>query len=252
MERITSRKNARLRHFRRLGREREYRRDTGLFLCDGEKLLTEALQNGARIREILYRDRAVPTVVPEGTAVYTAEDEVFDYASPLVNSPGPLFSVEISAPNPVERPERVVVLENIQDPGNVGTALRTAAALGVHLVILTGDCADPYNPKTVRGAMGALFRQPFAELKLDELAGRLREWDLPFYGAALARDSLDLRGLPLERAAVAVGNEGSGLSKEILALCRKKIIIPMTPGSESLNAAVAASVLMWEMVREKL
>ncbi len=142
-----------------------------------------------------------------------------------------------------------MVLENVQDPGNVGTVLRTAAALGTELVILTGECADPWNPKTVRAAMGALFRQPLLQLSRAELAKRLREWELPLYGAALSPESADVRTVSLHRAAVAVGNEGNGLSEALLDMCEKKIIIPMTPGSESLNAAVAASLLMWEMAR---
>ena len=252
MERITSRKNPRLRHLRQLGRERDYRRETGLFLCDGEKLLQEAQLNGARVREVLYRAGGAAPAVPAGVTAYEAADEVFDYASPLTHSPGPLFSVEIPALSAPGKPERVIVLENVRDPGNVGTVLRTAAALGIDLVILAGECADPFNPKTVRGAMGALFRQPFTEMEPASMARQIRTWGLPLYGAALAADSGDMRMVALDRAAVAVGNEGSGLSAELLELCDKKIIIPMTPGSESLNAAVAASVFMWEMAREIL
>lgn len=249
MEQIVSRKNAVLRHFRRLGREREYRTETGEYLCDGDKLLREAMQNGAEITAVLYREKK-PAQPPEGAAAYTAPDEVFDYASPLVNSPGPLFTVKWQPVLPPKAPERVLVLENLQDPGNVGTVLRTAAALGVDLVVLTGECADPYNPKTVRSSMGALFRQPMAELPLPELKKRLREWGLPLYGAALSPDSEDVRALSITRAAVAVGNEGNGLTEALLESCDKKIIIPMTAGSESLNAAVAAAVLMWEMTRQ--
>ena len=252
MEKINSRKNARIRHLRRLGREREYRRETGLFLCDGEKLLDEAIRNGAAVREILYREKDSAPAVPGEAAAYSAPDEVFDYVSPLMNSPGPLFSAEMPALDLSRTPERVIVLENVRDPGNVGTVLRTAAALGIDLVILAGECADPFNPKTVRGAMGALFRQPFAEMDLESLARQTREWGLPLYGAALAADSLDIRDVPLGRAAVAVGNEGRGLTREISEVCDKKIVIPMTPGSESLNAAVAASVIMWEMAKEML
>lgn len=249
-ERIASRKDPRLRRFRRLGREREYRAETGEFLCDGEKLLTEALLNGAEVTAVLYREKR-PGQPPEGVPAYTAADEVFDFASPLVNSPGPLFTVKMRPIPPVNTPERVLVLENVQDPGNVGTVLRTAAALGTDLVVLTGECADLYNPKTVRAAMGALFRQSAAELSPEALKARLREWGLPLYGAALSPDSADVRTVVLHRAAVAVGNEGGGLSEGLLEMCDKKIIIPMTPGSESLNAAVAASVLMWEMARER-
>ncbi len=247
-EHIASRKDARIRRLRRLGREREYRSQCGEFLCDGEKLLSEALQHGAEVTAVLYREKN-PGRPPEGAQAMTAPDEVFDYASPLVNSPGPLFTAKRRPIPPADAPERVMVLENVQDPGNVGTVLRTAAALGTELVILTGECADPWNPKTVRAAMGALFRQPLLQLSRAELAERLREWELPLYGAALSPESADVRTVSLHRAAVAVGNEGNGLSEALLDMCEKKIIIPMTPGSESLNAAVAASLLMWEMAR---
>lgn len=245
---ITSRKNQHVQHFRRLARERAYRRQCGLFVCDGHKLLTEAVQNRTAVAEILCRVGRERANIP-GVPVYTVSDDVFDYASPLENSPGPLFSVKQKPAEVSKAPERIMVLENVQDPGNVGTVLRTAAALGTDLVILTGECADPYNPKTVRAAMGALFRQPLMELGKDVLAQKLAEWDLPLYGAALLPESRDVRGFDLHRAAVAVGNEGNGLTQEMLSLCAGKLIIPMTPGSESLNAAVAASVLMWEMAR---
>ena len=249
MDRIASRKDPRLRRLRRLGRERDYREETGLFLCDGAKLLAEAVQNGAEVREVLLREGTQAPPIPEGAAVFTAPGDVFDYASPLVNSPGPLFSVKRAGKALPARPSRVVVLENVQDPGNVGTVLRTAAALGIDLVILTGDCADPCNPKTVRAAMGALFRQPLLELSLEELSRNLKTWELPLFAAALSPEAEDIRQVPLRGCAVAVGNEGKGLTHELLDLCEKKIVIPMTPGSESLNAAVAASLLMWEMAR---
>ena len=249
MEGLTSRKNEHIRHFRRLGRERAYRRETGLFLCDGEKLLWEAMHNGARIGEILYRRNGASPAPPPGVRVFTAEEEVFDYASPLENSPGPLFTVFREDREIPGELRRVLVLENVQDPGNVGTVFRTAAALGIDLVILAGACADPWQPKTVRAAMGALFRQTFRETDLSGLFEMLTRWDLPLYGAALAEDSRDVRSFDLSRAAVAVGNEGRGLTEDLLRRCKGKLIIPMTPGSESLNAAAAASVLMWEMIR---
>ena len=250
MEIITSRKNPHIQHFRRLAAERSYRKRCGEFVCDGQKLLTEALQNGAELGEILCRE-GTELSAPSGVPVYVLSDEAFDFASPLENSPGPLFSVKMRLWPDTETPERVIVLENVQDPGNVGTVLRTAAALGIDRVVLVGDCADVYNPKTVRGAMGALFRQNLLETDLDGLCERLRAWKLPLYGAALSSDAERVDETALTRAAVAVGNEGRGLTPELLARCGKKIILPMTPGSESLNAAVAASILMWEMTRSR-
>ena len=251
MELITSRKNPLIRKLRLLGKDPDARKSEGVFLCDGEKLLREAQQNGMRIRDVLFcRGREVP--IPPDSSAYTASEDVFSFASPLVNSPGPLFTVEFPKRDDAASPDCAVVLGNVQDPGNVGTVLRTAAALGIGAVILTGDCADPYNPKTVRASMGALFRQRIMELSMEELRKKLADWDLPLYGAALSPESVDLRSISLQHAAVAVGNEGKGLTPEILGLCGKKIIIPMTPGSESLNAAVAASILMWEIAGNKL
>ncbi len=248
MEYLTSRKNKHICRFRALGAERSLRRESGEFLCDGGKLLDEALAAGAELTGILWGGEPARSV-PEGVPAYQAPPELLRWASPLENSPGPLFTVRRRPESEPAAPRRVLVLENVQDPGNVGTVLRTAAAFGADLVALTGECADPCNPKTVRASMGAVFRQPFRELTLEELGERLARWGLPLYGAALAADAADVRSLPLTRCAVAVGNEGQGLSAELLARCAGKLIIPMAPESESLNAAVAASVILWEMCR---
>lgn len=141
------------------------------------------------------------------------------------------------------------MLETIQDPGNLGTILRTANALSVDTVILTGDCADVWNPKTVRATMGAVFRQRFYEMERGEMRDYLARHGLKLYGAALSDRAGDLRRVDLRAAAVAIGSEGQGLSKELLALCDGELIIPMNAQCESLNAAVAAAIVMWELTR---
>ena len=153
---------------------------------------------------------------------------------------------------PLPLPEtlrRVIVLEQVQDPGNVGTVIRTADALGIDAVVLTGACADPWGPKTVRATMASAFRQPVLTVPAEQLRAFLDNHGLPLYGAALTETARSACSVPLSRAAVAIGSEGSGLSAELLALCDGQVIIPMAPGRDSLNAAVAASILMWEMVR---
>ena len=225
MEQIRSRKNQYILHLRALARDKDVRRDAGEYVCDGEKLLREALQFGAEVTSVLWRDAAA-FPLPDGAAQYTADAELVAYASPLMHSPGPVFTVrlpEMRLPQPLRH---VIVLEGVQDPGNVGTVIRTANALGMDAVVLTGACADLYSPKTVRAAMGALFRQP-----------------------VLTDAAQDLRRVPLSPAAVAIGSEGRGLSAQLLAQCDGQIIIPMQPGAESLNAAVAAAVVMWEIAR---
>lgn len=248
MEELTSRKNKYIQHLRALGSERTHRLETGEFLSDGKKLLREALQAGAQVTSVLWKETAEKIELPPDCVQYTAPAELFDYASPMKNSPGPLFTLRIP---PMRRGSirNAIVLETVQDPGNVGTVIRTANAFGIDAVILTGACADLYHAKTVRATMGAIFRQRVIELSLSELPALLRENGLKLYGAALSDRAADLRERELCGAAVAVGSEGQGLSRELLALCDEEVIIPMQPESESLNAGVAASVLMWEMAR---
>ena len=241
MEIIRSRQNDLIKRFIALGSDAKARQKAGEYLCAGDKLLGEALASGA---EVVCTLAAEPIDAP-GLRLVTPE--LLKAVSPLQNSPGPVFSVRMRPLPPPEALRRVLVLENVQDPGNVGTVLRTADAFGIDLVILCGACADPYNPKTVRASMGAIFRQPAVKTELAGLRPLLG--GLPLYGAALALDAADIRSLPKEHIAVAVGNEGKGLTEGLLALCEGTAVIPMRPQAESLNAGVAAAVVMWEMVR---
>lgn len=249
MEKITSRKNEYIRSLRRLAAEGDYRRERGEYLADGLKLLREALASGARVTSVLWRERAESLPGLENAAQFLAENELFDYASPMKNSPGPVFTVAMPPERGGAEMKNALVLETVQDPGNVGTVIRTANALGVDAVILTGECADIYNPKTVRATMGAIFRQRVITCTHEELAALLEENNLPLYGAALSERAEDIRTVNVKNAAVAVGSEGRGLSAELLQKCGGEVIIPMRPCSESLNAAVAAAVIMWEMAR---
>ena len=250
MDRITSRKNAFIAQLRALAADAGFRRERGAFVCDGLKLLGEAKENGAEILSVLWKEGGALSEL-DCPAQAVAPAELFDYASAMKNSPGPLFTVRIPDDPEDGEIENAIILENVQNPGNVGTVLRTASAFSIGAVVLTGDCADLYGPKTVRATMGAIFRQRAIRLEKDELPAWLEKHSLPLYGAALSKNARDLRGLDLGRAAVAVGSEGRGLSPELLALCRGEVIIPMDARSESLNAAVAAAVLMWEMNRDK-
>lgn len=249
MEEISSRKNAYIRHVRALASDGAYRREQGEFLCDGMKTLREALAYGARVTSVMWKERAEAIELPGDVRQQIAAPELFDYASPMVNSPGPLFTVSIRGCHKPGKLEKVIVLENVQDPGNVGTVIRTANAFGMDAVILTGCCADLYHPKTVRATMGAVFRQLVLELDESCLKAFLQDQGLPLYGAALDVRAADVRGVSLKKAAFAVGSEGRGLSQELLRQCDGTVIIPMEPDSESLNAAVAAAVLMWEACR---
>lgn len=241
MEIIRSRQNEIVKRFVSLGSDAKTRQETGEFLGAGAKLLGEALASGA---EVVCTLAAEPVDAP-GLRLVTPE--LLKAVSPLQHSDGPVFSVKMRPLPPPEAVSRALVLENVQDPGNVGTVLRTADALGIDLVVLCGACADPYNPKTVRASMGAIFRQPVIRTDTAGLADALG--GLPLYGAALTDSASDIRTLPGEHIAVAVGNEGRGLTPELLSLCAGTVIIPMRPQAESLNAGVAAAIVMWELTR---
>lgn len=248
VERITSRKNPFIRHLRSLESDSAWRKEKGEYLCDGNKLLEEALDKAAAIRCVVWKDTPGTISFPDEVRQFVLPAELFDYVSPMKNSPGPLFTVRMPAePEPVFN--CAVLLENVQDPGNVGTVIRTAAALGVSTVLLCGACADVYSPKTVRATMGAVFREKLIHCTADQARAFADKNRLPLYGAALSARAEDIRGIDLKKAVVAVGSEGQGLSEELLAKCDGELIIPMTPGSESLNAAVAASIILWEMGR---
>ena len=139
-------------------------------------------------------------------------------------------------------------LDGIQDPGNLGTILRTADALEVPIVLLDG-CADAYNPKTVRASMGAVFRTQPVSMTREQAAAACREQNIPLLATAMSSDAVDLRQAELRAAAVVIGSEGQGICQKLLDAADQKIIIPMSPRCESLNAAVAAAIVLWQMKR---
>ena len=250
-EYITSRKNELIVHMKRLGADRSYRSRCREFLCDGEKLLEEAQKSGAAVTAVLTCRDACPPL-PAGVRGAVVPRDLLESVSPMKNPQDLLFSCAMPEREDKLRPGgSFIILEDVQDPGNVGTVLRTAGAFGMDGVFLTGACADLYNPKTVRATMGAVFRVAVAETDLDGLRA-LQAEGLRIYGAALRAGCRDVRTLDLRGAAVAIGSEGHGLSQALLDLCDGHVIIPMRPECESLNAAVAASVLMWEMNRQRL
>ena len=248
-EELRSRQNPTIRRLRALASDAAFRRTEGEYLCDGGKLLAEAIEKCAEIRCVLWKERVEDMPLPGNVKQYTADTDLFDYVSPMKNSPGPLFSVRFRPEEAEPRFDRALLLENVQDPGNVGTLIRTAAAMGVDTVLLCGACADVYSPKTARATMGAIFRERLVHTDAAGAKALCEKNGLPLYGAALSKRASDIRGLDLRRAVVAIGSEGRGLSAELLEMCDGELTIPMTQGSESLNAASAGAIALWEMAR---
>ena len=251
MERITSRKNELAAHIRKLSGSRSARRAAGEFVCDGPKLLAEALKWGAAVTTVVAEEG---TSLPELPSAVRRVEVPADLLRSLSTTETPQGVLFLCRTPDLALPERLtggryMVLDGVQDPGNLGTVWRTADAFGADGLVLVHSCADPWSPKTVRATMGACFRLPVWEADLHTLQARLDEGGVPLYATALREDTEDLRAHDLRRCAVVIGSEGRGVSEETLALCGKTLKIPMRTRCESLNAAVAAAVVLWEMAR---
>ncbi len=253
VETITSRHNTLLTHLRKLASSRAYRDECGEYLGDGVKLLDEAIRWNAPLRTVVVTENVELPDLPEDVRAVRVGGELMRSVSPAETPQGALFTARMERSPLPERldGERYLVLDGVQDPGNVGTILRTADAFDCDGVLLVNACADLYNPKTVRATMGAIFRQRVWTCAADELASVLRRSDIRLFGAALRGDTVPLPDADLDRAAVAIGSEGRGLSARLLELCDQTVRIPMSPRCESLNAAAAATVMLWEMYQDR-
>ena len=252
METITSRQNPLCTHLRKLSSSAAYRRQCGEFLCDSPKLLQEALLWGSELHTVVVTAGTEAPPLPKGVRLVEVPADVMKSVSPMETPQGTLFICAIhTEPLPeMLTGRRYVVLDTLQDPGNVGTILRTADAFHADGMFLVNGCADLYNPKTLRATMGAVFRCPVWTVGAEELSALLKKSGIPLYGAALREDTLDARAADYSRCAIAIGSEGRGLTDAVLAVCDRTIKIPMSEHCESLNAAAAATVLLWEAARK--
>ncbi len=251
METITSRQNPLFQTIRKLNTSAAFRRQQGLFVCEGPKLLEEAVKWGADIQTVVAAQGYSGPLPGAERTVETPQD-VLKSISDTQTPQGVVFTCRLhDTARPLEPTgRRYLVLDGVQDPGNLGTIWRTADAFGADGLILVGLCADPFAPKVVRATMGACFRLPVYQSGLVGLERFCAQAGLPLYATALREDTEDVRSVDLTHAAVVIGSEGRGVSGEMLSLCEKTLKIPMTEKCESLNAAVAAAVVLWEGWRQ--
>ena len=221
----------------------------GEFVCDGDKLLFEAISEGADIRYVLSNEafaEKLPAI--PGAKMYVTTDDILDSVTTLKNAQKVIF---VCGMKKIQEKaiEKAILLDRLQDTGNVGTIIRTADAFGIDAVFEDG-CADVYNPKTIRSAMGSIFRISVISENFESLIPKLRSEGMKVYASELYGEVKEISECSFEKAAVVIGNEGNGVRREVSALCDGSVIIPMRGGAESLNASVAASVFMYEMSRK--
>ena len=245
MERITSRKNPLLQQVKRLLSSRKERQEAGLFVADGTKLLEEAVRHCSGLDTVILSDGLQAQVPDHVRTVYVPED-VMESLSPMRSPQGALFLCRLPEQTPFVPKPGMLLLDGLQDPGNLGTILRTADALEIPVALLEG-CADPYSHKTVRASMGAVFRTPVVTTTYEQVRSACAEAGIPLAVTALSPRAVDLRSAPLQQMAVVIGSEGQGVRPEILQQAQQQLIIPMNPRCESLNASVAAAIVMWQM-----
>ena len=260
MREITSKENKIFRHALSL-KTKKYRDRYGEYLIEGPNLLKEAIKENAEVEEVFVR----PELTDEETAIISGQPDLdrktfmlsarlFDELKDTETSQG-IISVVRKRQQVTGRSVpggNCVVLDRLQDPGNIGTILRTADAAGFEMAVFMKGTADPYGPKVVRSACGSLFRLPviFAE-DADELTEMLHSGGKRLIATAMDAEKTYYECDLEKDAAIIIGNEGNGISPELISRADEKISIPMAGNTESLNAAVAAGILMYERIRRQ-
>ncbi len=246
---ITSKANGTVQLIRKLMASRKYRYEYRAFVADGTKLVEEALRWGLGVEALLLRE-GVDFPVPPGVRELRVPESLMKELSRMETPQGILALCRMPEPEPLDLKPGSLILDGIQDPGNLGTILRAADAFEVPVVLADG-CADPYGEKTVRATMGAVFRCPPLQAATEEILAQCRDRKLPVCVTALSETAEDIRGVDLNACVTVIGSEGQGVSEAFLEAAAKQTIIPMSSRCESLNAAVAATVVLWELRRKK-
>lgn len=274
MQRISSKDNSLIKHIKRL-KEKKYRDEYGEFIVEGLKLINEAIQENADIRQIVVCDGCDNSEMIESHLKYEmarldfiyVPQNIFKMISDVENPQGVLAVIRKIKTNRDDNKEAgqtpktsninlnediILALDDIQDPGNLGTILRTADSVGLKQILVSKGTADAYNPKVVRSTMGAIFRINVIECEnLKETLKELQSKDYKVMTTSL-KAKKSIYEVDYKKKIIVIGNEANGVSKEILNLSDEKVIIPMLGKTESLNASVATGIILYEYVRQKI
>lgn len=261
---VSSKDNRWVKEWRALARDAKTRRQSGCFALEGARLCGDALASGVGITAVLYTPAAAAAYAEIVSGLCAAAEQVVEITDSLAKymadttHPQGVFCVVKSLDNllsfdTINNMGCYGVLEDIQDPGNLGTIIRTAEALGLDGLILSVGCCDVYNPKVLRGSMGGVFRLPI--LIADDLVQTivsLQQRGMTAYACVVDADATAVHTVDFADGRLCViGNEGNGLSAAVTAACAERITIRMAGRAESLNASMAAGIVLWEMTRPK-
>lgn len=258
VDKLASRKNPQIKRLFSLISSRKHRESENLFVVEGAKLCFDLLATNIRIQQVFATDTAIKKFPIELEQLFLRANQSWEITEELAHwvsdtkSPQGLFAVcEMSTTklSDIVTNGKYLLLDNLQDPGNVGTIIRSALAFNIDKVFISSDSADIYSPKVIRGSMGAIFKLQIEIVdNISNSIEELKASGVKVYAAALdkAAKTVD-KSLFVDSSAVVFGNEGNGLQEEVLSVCDGVIIIPMNAGSESLNVGVAAGIIMWEM-----
>ena len=253
---ITSKDNELIKDIRKLA-QKKYRDEQNEFIIEGIKMIEEAVKENAKIKMVVVCEELNQGPIPKEILYKIAKEKIVYVSDKVfksltdVNSPqGILAIVEKSSKNEIDfSKDLYLILDNIQDPGNMGTILRTADSITLTQIIVPKGNADCYNPKVVRSTMGAIFRVNVIEVEnLIKTIKEMKKHKIQVLATDLATD-LSIYDVSYKKSAIVIGNEGNGVSKEVLAVADKKIKIPMPGKTESLNAAVATGIILYNAIR---
>ncbi len=259
---VSSKDNRWVKEWRALARDAKSRRQSGCFALEGARLCGDAAASGVTITTLLYTPSAAEAYADIVTRLKETAEQVVEITDALAKymadttHPQGVFCIVKSLDNQISFDTINImgcygVLEDIQDPGNLGTIIRTAEALGLDGLILSGGCCDVYNPKVLRGSMGGVFRLPILITDdLPQTIAVLQQRGMKAYACVVDADATAVHTLRYSGGRLCViGNEGNGLSPQVTAACAERITIRMAGRAESLNASMAAGIVLWEMTR---
>ena len=261
MQIISSKDNEQIKYIKKL-KDKKFRDETNEYIIEGIKLVREAIEEAVNIKTIVVCEdcenmegfeQGLLYEIAKYNCIYVTK-KLFLSITDVVNPQGILAIVEKGdSIDKIDYKEEIILaLDGIQDPGNLGTILRTADSANLKQIILSSDCADPYNPKVVRSTMGAIFRMNIITTEnLSKTLQEIKKHKFQIVSTSLNTDT-KVYDIKFNKKVIVIGNESKGVSEEILNISDQKVKIPMLGKTESLNASVAASIMIYEYVREKV